>query len=174
MPFSFLIPAGASLLGGLLGSDATQSAANTTADATREGVAEQRRQYDQNRTDTAPYRAAGETALGQFATDINKPTTSADVMADPGYQFALQQGQQALDRRASASGGRISGASLKAASQFAQGQATTGFNAAYRESHAIAIGRVFRCGRVPGTRSVDGLRLEPRASCGGARARRGD
>ena len=117
---------------GLFSSDSNRSASNKVQDSTREGIAEQRRQYDLTRGDTAPYREAGATALGQIATDINKPTTAADVMADPGYQFAAEQGQQAIDRQASASGGRISGASLKAASQFATGQAATGFTAAYQ------------------------------------------
>lgn len=55
----------------------------------------------------------------------------AEALKEPGYQFGLQQGQQALDRKAAAAGGRVSGAALKAATQFATNYATTGYNAAY-------------------------------------------
>ncbi len=64
------------------------------------------------------------------------PTYSEDVsgqvMQDPGYQFGLRQGQLGLDRKAAAAGGRISGAALKAATQYATDYASTGYNAAYQ------------------------------------------
>jgi len=49
---------------------------------------------------------------------------AADITTDPGYQFRLQQGQQALDSRAAAGGGYFSGAALKAASAYNSGQAS--------------------------------------------------
>jgi hypothetical protein len=55
-------------------------------------------------------------------------------MAQPGYQFGLQQGQQALDRRAAAQGGRVSGASLKAAQRYGTDYATTRYNDAYSKT----------------------------------------
>jgi hypothetical protein len=57
---------------------------------------------------------------------------AADVMRDPGYQFGLQQGQQALDRKVAAMGGRVSGAALKAAARYGTDYASTGYNAAYQ------------------------------------------
>lgn len=116
----------------LIGSDSSRKAANTQADTTREGIAEQRRQYDLTREDYAPWRSAGVNALQSLATDINGNPTAAEVMQDPGYQFGMEQGQQALDRKASASGGRVSGAALKAASRFGTNYASTGYNAAYQ------------------------------------------
>lgn len=118
--------------GALISSNAAGNAADTQAGASRDAIAEQRRQADRSYADQAPYRAAGVGALGQYQTDINKPTTAADVMQDPGYQFGLDQGQQALDRKAAASGGRISGASLKEASRFNTGTAAAGYSAAYQ------------------------------------------
>lgn len=123
---------GASLLSGGMQSNAAENAAASQQAATQQAIAEQRRQYDQTRTDQAPYRAAGVDALGRLQTDINGTPTAAEVMAQPGYQFGLQQGQQALDRKASAAGGRVSGAALKAASQYATDYATTGYNAEYQ------------------------------------------
>ena len=121
----------AGLAGAAAQSGAIKDAARTQTEATANALAEQRRQYDLNRGDLAPYRDAGVGALGQLQTGLNTPTTAADVMQDPGYQFALDQGQQALDRRFSASGGRLSGASLKAASRFNTGTAAAGYGAAY-------------------------------------------
>jgi hypothetical protein len=53
---------------------------------------------------------------------------------DPGYQFGLDQGQTALDRKIAAMGGRVSGAALKATDQYATNYATTGYNSAYQRS----------------------------------------
>lgn len=61
-----------------------------------------------------------------------RPDYAADAMRDPGYQFGLQQGQQALDRKIAAMGGRVSGASLKAAARYGTDYASTGYNAAYQ------------------------------------------
>lgn len=54
------------------------------------------------------------------------------IQMDPGYQFGLQQGQQALDRKIAAAGGRVSGAALKAAQRFGTDYATSGYSAAYQ------------------------------------------
>lgn len=43
---------------------------------------------------------------------------------DPGYQFRLQQGEQAINRSAAARGGRLGGDTLKALNDYAQGQAS--------------------------------------------------
>jgi len=63
---------------------------------------------------------------------IDRATTQEEVMRDPGYQFGLQQGQQALDRKIAAMGGRVSGAALKAAARYGTDYASTGYNAAYQ------------------------------------------
>ena len=124
--------AGAAIVGSVIGSSATSDAAETQAGASRDAIAENRRQADRSYEDQSPYRAAGVGALGQYQAELNKPTTAADVMSDPGYQFGLDQGQQALDRKFAASGGRFSGAMLKEASRFNAGTAAGGYNAAYQ------------------------------------------
>jgi hypothetical protein len=57
-----------------------------------------------------------------------KPT---DLQNDPGYQFNLEQGNQALDRTQLARGGYFSGEALKEAQKFGQGLADTTYNDAY-------------------------------------------
>ncbi len=123
---------GATIGGGIDGRNATNDALDAQRQGTDAAIGEQRRQFDLQRSDSQPYRETGVNALKQLYGDINTPVTSADVMSDPGYQFGLEQGQQALDRRFASSGGRLSGASLKAASRFNVGTAASGYNAAYQ------------------------------------------
>jgi hypothetical protein len=123
---------GASLGGAIDTSKASKDAGKQQQAATDAAIAEQRRQYDTTRDDYAPYRAAGTNALTQLQGDIDKPTTAADVMSDPGYQFGLDQGQQAIDRKVAAMGGRVSGAAIKSAARFGVGTATAGYGAAYQ------------------------------------------
>lgn len=124
--------AGAAIVGSVITAGAAGDAADSQAEGTAAGIAEQRRQYDLTRSDFAPYRQAGANALGQFAQESNQMPSASDVMSDPGYQFGMQQGQQALDRKASAMGGRVSGAALKSAARFGTNYASTGYGAAYQ------------------------------------------
>src|SRR3954462_3029253 len=118
--------------GAAIASNAASNAAQTQANSTQAALDETRREFDINQGNEQPYIDAGKGALGQYQTDINKPTTAADVMADPGYQVGLDQGQTALDRKIASMGGRVSGAALKVTDRYATGYATTGYNAAYQ------------------------------------------
>ena len=132
MAWGIVAGVGASLVGASMQSDSAENAAQTQANSSAAGIAEQRRQYDQTRDDYSPYRAAGAQALGQYQGELNGRTSAADVMNEPGYQFGLDQGQLALDRKAAAGGGRVSGAALKSAAEYATNYATTGYGAAYQ------------------------------------------
>jgi hypothetical protein len=120
------------IVGSLIGADATRSAVNTQADATNRALDIQQGQADRAYADQAPYRQAGVNALTQYAGELGTMPTAAEVMAQPGYQFGQQQGQQRLDRQFAAAGGRISGASMKAGARYATDYATTGYNAEYQ------------------------------------------
>lgn len=125
-----------SSIGGMLDgqseSNAAQSASDAQSNATNASIAEQRRQYDLTRGDYAPYREAGVSALGTLQSEMDRGISSSDVTSGAGYQFGLQQGQQGLDRKAAAGGGRVSGAALKSAAEYATNYATTGYNAEYQ------------------------------------------
>lgn len=127
-----LIGAGVGLYSASQQSNSVQNAANTQADASRAATEEQRRQADRTYADFQPYREAGGRALGLLEKGINQQPTAADVMSDLGYQFGLDQGQRGLDRKVAASGGRVSGAALKSAAEYATNYATNGYNAAYQ------------------------------------------
>lgn len=60
--------------------------------------------------------------------------TPGDLTQTPGYQFQLDQGQEALDRKAAAGGGFYSGANLKAAQSFGQNLAGTTFDNEYNRA----------------------------------------
>lgn len=123
---------GGAVIGGVASNAAAKKGANAQKDATEAGLGEQARQYDLTREDYKPYREAGAAALKTLQTDINRMPTAAEVMSQPGYQFGLQQGQTALDRKIAAMGGRVSGAALKAAARYGTDYATTGYNAEYQ------------------------------------------
>lgn len=129
-----------SLIGGILGSNAAQTAASDQSQAVNKGLATQQQVYNTDSTAVQPYQAAGSAALSQLGAgtaaggQFNSTPTSAQVMAeDPGYQFNLDQGQQAVQRAAAAGGGAASGGALKAASQYATNYTTNAYANAYQQ-----------------------------------------
>ena len=123
--------AGAATIGGaLITSNATSKAAKTQSQSTARALAQEQANLDRTYADQLPYRTLGTNALVNLSNEISKPTSAADVMTDPGYQFGLEQGQQAIDRKIAAMGGRVSGAAIKAAGRFGVGAATAGYTAA--------------------------------------------
>ena len=83
------------------------------------GIGEQRRQYEQTRTDLAPYRDVGTGALYQLR-DMTKPGgylmsdyTGASLESDPGYKVQARSGQRAIDQSAASRGILFSGKTLR-------------------------------------------------------------
>ncbi len=70
-------------------------------------------------------------AQQQYQPYLNQTFDAGDFTADPGYQFRQQEGEKALARRQSASGGLFSGNALREASEFNQGNANQAYNDAY-------------------------------------------
>jgi hypothetical protein len=73
-------------------------------------------------------------AAGYGSANAQFSFTPGDLTQAPGYQFQLQQGQEALDRKAAAGGGFYSGAALKAAQGFGQNLASTTFDNEYNRA----------------------------------------
>ena len=148
---------GSSLINSMGASDAADTAAQASGQASAASIAEQRRQYDQNRADQAPYLAAGTGAVNRLGAGVGywgefgsaRPFDfqyNADT--DPGYAFRFSEGMKALDRSAAARGGLLSGPTLRGATRFGQDLATgsrqnafneylTGFNANTGERNAL-------------------------------------
>jgi hypothetical protein len=126
------IIAGGALLGGALSSAAGSSAARRQERAANNATAEQRRQFDLMYGDQAPFRDAGQNAVRELAgLSGYNPTPSAEmVMAEPGYQFGLDQGRNAIQGTAAARGGLYSGNALRELTRYGGDYATTRFNQA--------------------------------------------
>lgn len=135
---------GTALLGGYLASEGASDAASTAAQASgaasAASIAEQRRQYDQNRADQAPYLAAGTGAVNRLAAGVGyggefgstRPFDfQYDPNADPGTAFRMSEGIKALDRSAAARGGLLSGATLKGVQRYGQDLGSQEYNNAF-------------------------------------------
>ncbi len=127
-----VIAGGASLAAGSMQAGAAGDAAELQAQATRESVAEQRRQFNQIRTDFAPYRETGETALGEYGalygvgregmlSDEDMQAARDRFKTTPGYEFRMEEGVRALDRSASARGNLGGGGYGRDLVKFGQG-----------------------------------------------------
>lgn len=133
----------AAVVGGAVASSAigaigASDAASTQADAAANSAATQRGMYDQTRKDLQPYMTAGNTAQVKLSDllangGLGGNFTGADYLAnkDPGYQFQLDQGNQALQNSQAAHDGVLSGSALKGLINYNQGMASTGYQSAY-------------------------------------------
>lgn len=96
--------------------------------------------YNQNREDTAPYRQLGTEAIGGLRGLMADPSKITD---QPGYQFGMNQGQQAIERSAAARGQQLSGGTLKGLTRYGQDYAGTKLDQTYnRLSNLAGLGQV--------------------------------
>ena len=93
----------APIVGGLISSGASKSASNVQADASNRVADIQKQMYDQNQQNLRPYMQGGNVALSSLMGKLHDGSlggsfTPQDYLAnkDPGYQFQLDQGNQAL------------------------------------------------------------------------------
>ena len=90
----------------------------------------------------SPYLAAGQQGITSLASMLQPggaltqqfSFNPSDLTQDPGYQFQLQQGDQAASRQAAATGNAQSGNLQTALAQYNQGLAGTTFNNAYNRA----------------------------------------
>lgn len=128
----------------LINAVGSNMAASKQEDAANRATDTQKQMFDQNKADLAPWREGGQqgnNALLQFlgigpnGFDSNapgmKPFGAADFKTDPGYQFALNQGENAIINKRSAMGGVLSGNTLKDLSDYGQGMASQQYQNAY-------------------------------------------
>lgn len=151
-----VVGAGASIYAGNKAAKAQKAAANAAAESSAAGLEEQRRQYDTTRADYAPYREVGYGALDKLAgmygvgrVDANgKPTGAAGsatpgysdggFTASPGYGFRRDEGLKAIDRSNAARGILNSGGADKARMRYADGLASSEFDAYNSRLMALA------------------------------------
>lgn len=189
----------ASLIGGLMSQGANSAAGSASSAAGAQALSNS---YDIGNRDVArlsPWQASGAAAaqqvnallglgtLGSIGDQYNtygtfaSPTAQADAAAkfqtDPGYQFRLQQGVNALSRGASARGMSLSGAQAKGLNDYGQGMgsaeygnyfnrlmgvsslgenAAAGQNASYNQALVPGISQNFQGQQAQGAYNVAG------------------
>ena len=135
------IGAAATVVGGigssLIQSSAAGDAAKAQEDAANKAAQTQLTMYNNTKESLAPFTNTGQSAITQLAslfglntngsggtsTGPNAQAATEALSQLPGYQFGMDQGQQALDRSAASRGQLLSGAQLEDAQKFGQGYA---------------------------------------------------
>lgn len=124
MTWGLVAVAGSTLISGYMGAEAAGDASSAQAAASEAGIAEQRRQFDLIQKLMQPYVAAGGPALqAQQAMLGLGPAGSEQAQIDavrrsPTFASMLQQGEESILQRASATGGLRGGNIQAALAQF--------------------------------------------------------
>lgn len=158
-PVSAAIAVGGNLISGSMSANAAESAANTTAGATRYASELQKQMFDIQNKQLEPYRGAGYTALSSllggtagkvpqynekgeltgYATgtgEFTKPLTDISAYLDPSMAFRQQLGEEATRRQSNLAGGAIGGNTLRALQDYSQGLASTEYANAFNRAQA--------------------------------------
>jgi hypothetical protein len=131
--------AGASVAGGILGSRSASKAASAQQAASDAATAEQRRQFNLARKDTAPYRDVGQNALSALSKyQFGEGDPEELLGRDPGYRFRQEQGQNAFNNYLAGTGMRLSGRALKELTRYNQGFASQEYGNALNRLYQLA------------------------------------
>lgn len=130
-------------------SRAADKATDAQTQANEQMIALQREMFQQQRKDLAPWREIGQQALTQLQSGIESGRFDPGSFefhfeADPGYQFRMDQGIQALDRGAAARGRLQSGAQAQAITNYGQQLASQEYGNAFNramQQHGMEAGR---------------------------------
>jgi hypothetical protein len=131
--------------GAIISSDATKSAAKTSAAAADRSLAVQQQEFNQTTANNKPFLTTGTSALNQLAGlygldtvdasgNVMKGSGQGDLTGNetfyqtPDYQFAFDQGIKGIDAGAAARGMLDSGATRKAEARYASNLASGTFN----------------------------------------------
>ena len=135
------VAAAAAVVGAGISADAAGDAADAQASASDRATAASQAAAEQARQDNMPALEARNASLakmremlgisGTGAGSMSSSLTARQVQSEPGYQFGLDQGQQAMQRQANARGMLNSGNALLAASRYGNDYATTKYGDAW-------------------------------------------
>ena len=128
-----VIGGAASIGSAAIGSSAAGDAANAQVQAANTAANTQLSMYNSTKQSLSPFTSLGSNAFTQLAsifgfggngsTAPNMTALTSQLQQTPGYQFALGQGTQALDRSAASRGLDLSGGQLKDLTNYGQGLA---------------------------------------------------
>jgi len=108
---------------------ASDKAADAAKDAADKANATQLEMYDQSREDTAPWREAGEAALGRLEDKMGAGPGQFSPQADPGYKFGYEEFvEKPLLRNAAGRNGLGGGRTGKELTRYASDYASTKYD----------------------------------------------
>jgi hypothetical protein len=129
---------------------AAQNAAQLQYNLGEQGLGFQKQVYNQGQQNLAPWIQAGQGAVGNLASLLGQGQAGQGAFAPwtgqflaptagqaanyPGYQFQLQQGQQALQNSAAAAGGLLSTGTAKNLDAYSQGLAQQDYGNVYNQA----------------------------------------
>lgn len=135
---------------GSLGAASIQSGAALTAEQQQaqqqaQALNFQKEQWNTQQQNLAPWLKAGGSAEAQLSDLMQnggfpswdktfQAPTAEEARQTPGYQFAMDQGQQAVQNSAAARGGLLSGNAVTAAQKYGQGLADTNYQQVYNNA----------------------------------------
>ena len=138
------ISAGTSLSAAGTQASAAESAAQLQAQEAQNALDFQKQEWNTQQQNLAPWLKAGGGALnnlqailaepGQGWNETFKPPTAAEAEAYPGYQFQLQQGEQALQNSAAAKGALYSGNTEEALANYAEQAGQSDYTNVYNQA----------------------------------------
>jgi hypothetical protein len=159
MPLALIAVAAASVASSAISAHAAGSAADKQAAAAdsaaqlqyqsaQNSLAFQEQEWNTQQQNEAPWLAEGKGALTNLEALTNTPgeglltpwteqfqaPTLEQAQNEPGYKFAEQQGEEALQNSAGARGSLLSGNTLEALNQYAQNSATTNYSNVYNRA----------------------------------------
>lgn len=129
---------------------AAKNAAQLQFQLGQESLDFQKQQYANQQKELAPWLQAGTQGIGTLSGLLSTPgqglltpwtqqfqaPTAAQAAATPGYQFALQQGQNAVQNSAAAQGGLLSTGAQKTLAGYTTGLANQTYNDVYNRALA--------------------------------------
>ncbi len=152
---------GGSLAGSVVGAVGAVKAAGVQARAARSAaelqhedqqasLAFQQKEWETQQANLAPWLKAGTQGINTLAdllktpgqglltpwTDTFHAPTAAEARATPGYEFALREGQNAIQNSAAGRGGLLSTGTMKTLDMYSQGLADT----TYSDTYSRALG----------------------------------
>lgn len=172
MPFAIL--AGAGILSSIIGGIGSASAASTQASAEEQAAQLQYQMFQQTEANEKPFVQGGQNALNALETGLgigpggtgtgplDAPFNPANLAQTPGYQFELQQGEQAIEDTNTATGGVGGGNALKELTGYGEGLASTTYQQqlqdymAQQQQALGALGGLTTLGSNAGSNSATG------------------
>lgn len=124
-------------------STGARDAASATLASTEKNIDFQKWLWGEQKELTQPYADFGEAAIPAYQEEVAKGFGLDDMYQDPGYQFGLNQGIDALDNSASAKGMQLSGPARKAYMRYGSDYGTTKFNESFNRRQ-VGLDNLYR------------------------------